>query len=197
MGLGLTGYFFKINVNENSFEESAEPMLNDNLRKGVFVPDLDFGIYLLNPRYDIGFSALQMLGAVSKIGNYAYKNYWMDRHFYLFGSYIFYSGIKAELQPTVLLKMSEQVRPQADIGLTYSYDQTIWAGLAYRTGGAVIANVRYRFIPSRIKMTSVYIGYAFDFTLNKIQRMTYGTHEVTMALKFGDSAKRFRWLDRY
>ena len=46
-------------------------------------------------------------------------------------------------------------------------------------------------------MTSVYIGYAFDFTLNEIQRVTYGTHEVTMALKFGDSAKRFRWLDRY
>jgi type IX secretion system PorP/SprF family membrane protein len=197
MGLGLTGYYFKINVNEYSFEESAEPLLNDNLRRGVFVPDIDFGIYLLNPRYDIGFSALQMLGAVAKIGNYAYKNYWMDRHFYLFGSYIFYSGTKAEVQPSILLKMSEQIRPQADIGLNYNYDQTISAGLAYRTGGALIANIRFKFVPSRVKMTSVYIGYAFDFTLNKIQRVTYGTHEITMALKFGDSAKRFRWIDRY
>jgi type IX secretion system PorP/SprF family membrane protein len=197
LGLGLTGYLFKINVDENSFEESTEPLLNDNLRKGVFVPDIDFGIYLLNPRYDIGFSALQMLGAVAKIGNYAYRNYWMDRHFYLFGSYIFYSGTKAELQPSVILKMSEQIRPQADIGLNYNYDQTIWAGLAYRTSGTLIANIRFKFVPSRVKMTSVFIGYAFDFTLNKIQGMTYGTHEVTMALKFGDSAKRFRWLDRY
>jgi type IX secretion system PorP/SprF family membrane protein len=197
MGLGLTGYLFKINVDENSFEESTEPLLNDNLRRGVFVPDVDFGVYLLNPRYDIGFSALQILCAVSKIGNYAYRNYWMDRHFYIFGSYFFYSGIKSELQPSVLLKMSEQIRPQADIGLSYNYDQTIWAGLAYRTGGALIANIRFKFVPSRVKMTSVFIGYAFDFTLNKIQRMTYKTHEVTMALKFGDSAKRFRWLDRY
>jgi len=197
LGLAFTGYHFKINVDERSFEESYEPLLYDNLRRGVFIPDVDFGVYILNPRYDIGFSALQMLGAAAKIGNYAYKNYWMDRHFYLFGSYTFYSGVKAEIQPSLLLKMSEQIRPQADIGLTYNYDQTIWAGLAYRTGGALITNIRYKFIPSHVKMTSVYIGYAFDFTLNKIQRVTYGTHEVTMALKFGESAKRFRWLDRY
>jgi type IX secretion system PorP/SprF family membrane protein len=197
MGLALTGYHFKVNVDEHSFEESTEPLLNDNLRRGIFVPDMDFGVYFLNPRFDIGFSALQMFGAAAKIGNYAYKNYWMDRHFYLFGSYTFYSGVKAEIQPSLLLKISEQIRPQADIGLTYNYDQTIWAGIAYRTGGALITNIRYKFIPSRVKMTSVYIGYAFDFTLNKIQRVTYGTHEVTMALKFGESAKRFRWLDRY
>jgi len=121
----------------------------------------------------------------------------MDMHFYLFGSYTFYSGVKSEIQPTILLKMSEQVRPQADIGLSYNYDQTIWAGIAYRTGGAIITNIRYRLIPSHVKMTSLYIGYAFDFTLNEIQRTTYGTHEVTMALKFGESSKRFRWLDRY
>jgi type IX secretion system PorP/SprF family membrane protein len=197
MGLALTGYYFKININETSFEDSSEPLLNDKLRRGIFVPDADFGIYILNPRYDIGFSTQQMFGAAAKIGNYAYKNYWMDRHFYLFGSYNFYTGIKTELQPSLLLKMSEQLRPQVDIGFNYNYDQTIWAGIAYRTGGALITNIRYKFIPSRVKMTSVYIGYALDFTLNKIQRVTYGTHEVTMALKFGDSAKRFRWLDRY
>lgn len=197
MGLAFTGYYFKVNVNEMSFEESGEPLLHDKLRKGIFVPDIDFGIYILNPKYDFGFSALQLLGAVEKIGNTAYKNYWMDRHFYFFGSFSFNGGNKIELQPSLLVKMSEQLRPQADIGFNYIYDQTLWAGLAYRTGGSLITNVRFKFIPSRINMTSVYIGYAFDFTLNKIQRITYGTHEVTMALKFGSSSRRFRWLDRF
>jgi len=31
----------------------------------------------------------------------------------------------------------------------------------------------------------------------KQERITYGTHELTVALKFGDSARRYRWLDRY
>lgn len=198
MGIGLTGYFYRINVNENSFGSSDEPLLNNNLlRRGVFIPDIDFGIYFLNPRFDIGFSALQLIGAAAKIGSSAYNNYWMDRHYYIFGSYNFKAGRKGELEPAVLVKMSEQLRPQADIGINYIHDRGFWAGLTYRTGGAVIANVRFKVIPSRINMTSLFFGYAFDFTVNKIQRVTYGTHEITMAVKFGDSAKRFRWLDRY
>ena len=197
MGLAFTGYHFIINAREINFEDPNEPWLNDNFRRGIFVPDADFGIYLLNPRYDLGFSAQQLFGAVAKIGENAYRNFSMDRHFYLFGSYIFSSGTKSELQPSLLLKMSEQLRPQADIGLTYIFDQDYLVGLSYRTGGALITNFRFRFIPSRVKKTTMFFGYSFDFTLNKIQRMTYGTHELTIALKLGDSARRYRWLDRY
>jgi type IX secretion system PorP/SprF family membrane protein len=193
----LTGYYYKINVNETSFGDTNEPLLNDILRRGVFVPDIDFGIYLLNPKYDVGLSALQLVGAAAKFGNSSYKNYWMDRHYYLFGSYDFNSGIKTILEPSVLFKISEQLKPQADIGLTYIHNQSFYAGLAYRTGGAIIANIRFKYIPGNVKMTSMFFGYAFDFTLDKIQRSTYGTHEITIALKLGDSAKRFRWLDRY
>lgn len=195
-GLGISGYHYIINADEYSFEDPDEAWLNDNLRRGIFVPDVDFGIYLQDPYFNIGLSAQQMLASVARLGEYAYKEFRMDRHFYLFGSYTFTPRIKNDLEPSVLLKMSEQVRPQADIGLTYVYDQAFWLGLTYRTGGAIVANTRFRFFPTRVGYTSVYVGYAFDFTLNKIQRVTYGTHEVTIAIKLGDSAKRFRWLDR-
>ena len=86
--------------------------------------------------------------------------------------------------------MSEQLKPQADIGLTYIANQAFWAGLSYRTSGAIIANLG-------VKKDNLFIGYAFDFTLQEIQRVTYGTHEITVALKFGDSIRKYRWLDRY
>jgi type IX secretion system PorP/SprF family membrane protein len=197
MGLGFTGYHFIINANEASFEDPNEQWLTDNLRRGVFVPDMDFGLYLLNPKFDVGFSALQLFGAAAKIGDYAYRNYKMDRHFYTFGSYYVTLTTKQELQPSLLVKVSEELKPQADIGLTYIYDQSFWTGLAYRTGGGVIANVRFKYVPRHTMKTAMFIGYAIDFTLNQIQRVTYGTHELTFALKFGDSAKRYRWLDRY
>ena len=199
LGLAMTGYYLKVNVDEGSFEFPNEPLLNDRLLRGVFVPDIDFGAILLDPRYEIGFSALQLAGAAARTGNGSYHNYWMDRHFYLFGSYNLYSGTRTEWQPSILLKLSEQVRPQMDLGFNYIPDQSFRAGLAYRTGagGALIANVRFRFLPRRGMLTTMYFGYAFDFTLNKIQRATYGTHEVTLAVKFGDRDKKFRWLDRY
>jgi type IX secretion system PorP/SprF family membrane protein len=190
MGLAVTGYHFKINEREINFEDPNEPWLNNELRRGIFVPDADFGIYILNPKYNIGFSTEQLFGAAAKLGDEAYKNFQMDRHYYLFGSYSFIPSNKTELQPSVLFMMSEQLKPLADIGLTYIYDQRFWAGLSYRTSKAIIANFG-------INYTNMYIGYAFDFTLQEIQRVTYGTHELTVAIRFGDSARKYRWLDRY
>jgi type IX secretion system PorP/SprF family membrane protein len=189
-GLAFTGYYYKIDQNQINFEDPNEPWLNNNLRRGVFVPDLSFGVYLLNAKYSLGFSADQLSEASTKIGGPAYKNFSMSRQYYLFGSYDFSSGRNTIIQPSFLLKMSEQLKPQADLGATYIYNEDFWAGLAYRTSGAIIANVG-------VKYMNIYFGYAFDFTMQEIQRITYGTHEITVALKFGDNSRRYRWLDRY
>ena len=195
-GLALTGYHFIITAGESNFKDPDEPWLNDNLRRGIFVPDIDFGVYLLNPYYDVGFSAQQLLGAIAKIGDDAYQSFRVDRHYYLFGSYTFPVRTKTELRPSLLLKMSEQIMPQADLGLTYVYGQTVWTGVSYRTGGSLVANIGVRYVSSRIYWTSLFVGYSYDFTLNEIQRATHGTHELTVAVKIGDSAKKFRWYDR-
>jgi type IX secretion system PorP/SprF family membrane protein len=190
LGLAFTGYHFKIDEKEISFENANEPWMNNELRRGIFVPDASFGVYLLNPRYSVGFSADQLFEASLKMGDYAYKNYKLDRHYYLFGSYYFELNSLIDLEPSMLFVMSEQLKPQADIGLTYIYNQAFWAGLAYRTSGAIIANVG-------VKYQNLFIGYAFDFTMQEIQRVTFGTHEITLAIKFGDSSRKYRWLDRY
>jgi type IX secretion system PorP/SprF family membrane protein len=189
-GLALTGYYYKLDERQINFGDPNEPWLNNNLRRGVFVPDVTFGVSILNARYNFGFSADQLSESSAKFGGLAYKNYSMNRQYYLFGSYDFDKGTNAIIQPSFLLKMSEQLKPQADVGATYIYNQGFWAGLAYRTSGALIANVG-------VKYQNIFFGYAFDFTMQEIQRITYGTHEITVALKFGDNSRRYRWLDRY
>jgi type IX secretion system PorP/SprF family membrane protein len=189
MGLSLNGYLYKINEKELDFE-NQDPWLNNDLRRGMFVPDATFGVYLLNARYSLGFSADQLFEAAAKIGNVAYKNFKMSRQYYLFGSYDCARGTSVIIQPSFMMMMSQQLKPQADIGITYIYEQGFWAGLSYRTSGALIANIG-------VKYQNIFIGYAFDFTMQEIQRITYGTHEITFALKFGDKSRRYRWLDRY
>jgi type IX secretion system PorP/SprF family membrane protein len=190
MGLSATGYHYKINEKEINFEDPNEPWLNNNLRRGIFVPDMTFGVYLLNAKYSVGFSADQLLEGSAKFKDLAYKNFKMSRQYYLFGSYDFSSGTYNIIQPSFLLLMSGQFKPQADIGATYIFNTDFWTGLAFRTSGALIANVG-------VKYQNIFIGYAFDFTFQEIQRVTYGTHEITFALKFGDNSRRYRWLDRY
>jgi type IX secretion system PorP/SprF family membrane protein len=190
MGLALTGYQYKIDESAINFGDPNEPWLNNDLRKGMFVPDVTFGMYLLNNRYSFGLSVEQLFEASAKIGNTAYQNFRIERHYYLFGSYDFIAGSNSYIEPSFIINMSEQLKPQADMGVSYFYKQDLWAGLAYRTSGAIIANVG-------VKYQNMYIGYAFDFTLQQIQRITYGTHELTFAIKLGDNTRKYRWIDRY
>jgi type IX secretion system PorP/SprF family membrane protein len=190
MGLALTGYQYKIDEKAINFADPNEPWMNNDLRKGMFVPDVTFGMYLLNSKYSFGLSAEQLFEASAKIGNSAYQNFRIERHYYFFGSYDIIAGSSGLIEPSFIVNMSEQLKPQADMGLSYIYKQDLWAGLAYRTSGAIIVNVG-------VKYQNMYIGYAFDFTLQEIQRITYGTHELTFAIKLGDNTRKYRWIDRY
>jgi len=189
-GLAFTGTHYKIDEKSIDLENPDDPWFNNDLRKGVFFPDAKFGIYLLSEDYTIGLSADQLFESAAKIGNPMYKELVIKRHYYLFGSYIFDINYLDDLEPSLLFAVSEQLTPQVDIGLTFIHDQQFWAGLSYRTGKTIIATLG-------AKYENLFFGYSFDFTMQEIQRVTYGTHEFTMALKFGDNTRRYRWLDRY
>jgi type IX secretion system PorP/SprF family membrane protein len=190
MGLAFTGYQLKIDERQINFQDPNEPWLNSDLRKGVFIPDAAAGVYLLNAKFNIGLSVDQLFGAALKIGDIAYQKFKMARQMNIFGSYVFEYNRYHEFQPSFLFRMSTQFKPQADISMTYIYKQSFWAGLTYRTSGAIIANLG-------IKYQNLWFGYSVDFTLQEIQKITYGTHELTVALRFGDNSRRYRWLDRY
>jgi type IX secretion system PorP/SprF family membrane protein len=189
-GLALSGYHYKINEKEIRFEDPDEPWMTNDLRRGIFVPDANFGVHIMNPSYSAGFAIEQLFQSFGKFGNEAYMNFRMLRHYNVFAAYNFETGLYTELQPSVLVRVSEQWKPQADIGLNYIFRKEFWAGMSYRTSGAIIANLGFQ-------KQNFFFGYAFDFTLQEIQSVTYGTHEITMALKYGDPRRKYRWLDRY
>jgi type IX secretion system PorP/SprF family membrane protein len=203
-GLSATGYHYIINADHESFLDPSEPWLNDNLRDGIFIPDINFGMYLLNDRYTLGFSAESMLGAAARIGDgrvdtlKAYDKFRMSRHYYAFGSYSFPTLKDLEIEPSVLLKMSEQILPQADIALTFIYNQTFWLGGGYRTGGFYGTSSQGALIGMvRVRWGNMYLGYSYDYTLSEIESVTSGSHELVLALKLQSSSKKYRWLDRY
>jgi type IX secretion system PorP/SprF family membrane protein len=189
-GLAFTGYHYKIDQRQIQFEDPDEPWMNTDFRKGIFVPDFNFGAYLLNRKFAIGFSAQELMEGFIKAGSQAYRDLKIQRSYYLFGNYDIEPDNKTLIQPSLLLKMSEQLRPQADIGITYSYDNRIWIGTTFRTGSEIIANVG-------VRRDRLFFGYSFDFTLQSIQMSTYGSHEFIMAVRFGDTPRKYRWLDRY
>ena len=158
--------------------------------KSVFIPDADFGVYYTASNYWAGFSADQLFESTLKIGDSGYDRYVMERNYYLIGGYDFELNRDLTLSPSTLLKYSETGKMQADISSKLYFQQTYWGGLTYRTGHAII-------IMAGVSVDKLIFGYAFDIGLNSIMKHSYGTHEFTFIAKFGDNARRYRWLNRF
>ena len=76
---------------------------------------------------------------------------------------------------------------QLDLTTRVFYKEDYWAGVSWRTNDAII-------IMMGLKYDRFYFAYAFDFTLTDIRKQSFGTHEITLAVKFGESARRYRWI---
>ena len=158
--------------------------------KSVFIPDADAGVYYSARNYWAGFSVDQLFESVLKIGDSGYDRYIMERNYYLMGGYDFEVRRDIILTPSTLVKFAENGKIQADISGKFYYQQSYWAGLSYRTGHAII-------VMAGVSVDKLVFGYAFDIGLNSIMKHSYGSHEFTFIAKFGDNARRYRWLNRF
>ena len=189
-GLSGTAFQFRINDEELTFFDQSEPLLSGDLRKTIFVPDANAGVYLLNYRYHVGFSVAQLFQSYLKVGTAGLSDYRMLRHYYLSAGYIFPLQNEFSLEPSILIKTTEELLYQIDFNAKLQYKNDYWIGLSFRTAGAVV-------LLAGIRLDKFYFGYAFDYTLSNIMKHSIGSHEFMMAVKFGDSARRYRWIDRY
>jgi len=114
------------------------------------------------------------------------------------GHYFLTGGIKFDLHPDWILEPSAFIKSsdmffksiQMDLTTRVYYKEDYWAGLSWRTNDAII-------LMTGLKYDRFYFAYAVDFTLTDIRRQSFGTHELTLAVKFGESARRYRWISAY
>jgi type IX secretion system PorP/SprF family membrane protein len=188
-GLSLVAYQFRIDDDLIVLENQGDDLWL-GAHKSVFIPDADAGIYYSARNYWAGFSADQLFESTLKIGDSGYDRYKMERNYYLMGGYDFEVRRDIILTPSTLIKFAENGKVQADLSGKFYYQQSYWAGLSYRTGHAII-------VMAGVSIDKLVFGYAFDIGLNSIMKHSYGTHEFTFIAKFGDNARRYRWLNRF
>ena len=190
LSFGLGGTAYQFHIRQLDFYDDNEPLVSAGINQPVFVSDADFGVYFLSRNYFMGFSAKNLMQSYIKLGNRVLDSYRLYRHFYFTGGYRFELQNGMELEPSALFKMSSQLRPQLDINLKVSYLNNFWAGVSVRTNGSLVTLFG-------VSVDRYYFGYAFDLDFNSLMKRTYGSHEFMVSLKLGDSARRYRWLDRY
>ena len=190
LSFGLGGTFYQFHIKDLEFFEEDEPLIAEGIYEPIIVPDADFGVYYLSYHYYAGISVKNVMQSYLKLGNRSLEGYRLYRHYYVTGGYRFDINLRFSLEPSVLMRMSSQLSPQVDVNLKAYFMENIWAGLSFRTNGSIVSLFG-------VKVERYYFGYAFDMGFNSIMRRTFGSHEFMLSVKLGDSARRYRWIERY
>jgi len=192
LGASLTSFQFKANVNAvDGYEQTNDPLLMGKTSK--FAPDANFGVLLSTQKYYVGFSATSLFQSFIQFGGGSSEvAYRLLRQYYLVGGYR-YQPYRSDfaIEPSFLLTTNERFQFGADLNIKGYYKNDYWAGVSIRSTGAVITMVG-------VKYQQFYFGYAFDYNFTDVSTFSKaGSHELMLGMKLGDSARRYRWLNRF
>ena len=189
-GLAFTAYQFAINTDGLIYDKN-DPFLN-NYDRSVFIPDFNFGASFTTSKYYAGFAMTNILrGSLMFADTSDIKRRELG-HYFLTGGIKFPLSTDWTLEPSAFIKSSDMVFKSIQMDLTARvyYKDDYWAGLSWRTNDAIILLLG-------LKYDKFYFAYAVDFTLTDIRKQSFGSHELTIAVKFGESARRYRWINAY
>ena len=198
LSFGLTGSMFQYRISKEDarLKNPEIDPLNGVIGKSTLVPDAGFGVNYMQEKWHVGLSISQLFQSNLKIGNNAEFQSTDDlrlrRHYFILADYRlrFSSQPKWEIEPSTIMNLNERGQFQGDFTLKVFYERKYWFGVSGRTTTdfILLGGIRYK---------SYYLGYSFDYGFNGISRYTHGSHEITISAKFGDTARRYRWLERY
>ena len=196
LSFGLTGSFYQIKIdNDEAVLRDKNDPLQEYIGRSADIPDAGIGVNYMTQDFQVGLAVTQLLQSKIKIGDISINNskdFRFIRQYYFTGDYKHTLGRNRdwEVEPSVIVRGNELFIFQSDLSLKFYYKREYWAGMSFRTTGDLVLLLGLR-------VNNVYFGYSFDYGFNGVSRLTYGSHEVTLAVKLGDSARRYRWLERY
>jgi type IX secretion system PorP/SprF family membrane protein len=194
LGLAGTVYQYAIDLNGNLLLRDIDDEFLNNYDRVVYIPDFNFGASYYTEKFYLGFA----MSSISR-GSLLFANKGDNKrsemgHFFLTGgaNFKFPGNPDWKLEPSAMIKSSDMVFKsfQMDITTRVRYKEDYWAGISYRTNDAII-------IMLGLKYDRFYFAYAFDMTLTDMRKQSFGSHELTLAVKFGESARRYKWINAY
>lgn len=192
LAFGITRY--GINENKLRYWDTEDPLLNSKNSNTHYIPDIRFGVYYYNPKFYIGFSAMNLLSGQdsSSILNWndTTSNIVYRTHLYLMGGTLLGLTDYTKLRPSIIIREDFKGPTNIDLSALFVFDNRFWIGGSYRTGfhlwkgysngqslsisNALVGIVNFQ-VSDRFR-----IGYSYDFSLNSLNSAQNGSHELTI-----------------
>ncbi|GAB3829705.1 PorP/SprF family type IX secretion system membrane protein [Pontibacter rugosus] len=175
---------FSINAQKALVFDAGDPYLNKLVNASKF--DLGLGFWLYSPDFYVGLSGMQLLRNGDDFEpTGTSKNPHLRQQPHLYGT----AGIRLSPNkflsfiPSVMVKVTESTAPSVDVNLRALYAQRIWAGVSYRhqDAMAVMAGLNVSHLLD--------VGYSYDVATSELNKVSAGTHEVTVGFKLNNRGK--------
>lgn len=178
LGLKAGGIWYNNNLSKLFIIDKNDPSFAYDI-ENKFAPNFGTGIYIYGKKFYAGISIPRLLKteiglntkSTSRIGK-------EERHYFAIGGYVFDINSNLKFKPTVLLKYVINSPLSIDASANFLYNDRLWLAATYRFGDALGAIAQYRIVKQ------FWLGYSYDFSLNKTMSFNSGTHEITLSYDF-------------
>lgn len=205
---GLTGSLFQLKFNSADlvFKNEDSEIMTGMINNSVWTPDFGIGFNYLTRNFHVGASVAQIFQSPVTLNNsgvnFNSSANGYKRNYFVIAAFHkeFKNNPHWEYEPSILLKMYDLFNfkgnyngpgSQIDISWKLFYLNKYWFGLSVRTTADFIVMGGFK------TNNDIYFSYAFDYGTSNLSINSFGSHEITISSKFGDSARRYRWIERY
>ena len=160
--------------------------------ESVILPDARLGIYYSNDHFFVGASVDNLLAEhIHTAETSALLVPVPVPHEYFTTGALFNVGYDMKFKPSILIKDAPGAPTSMDINAFMLLNERLWLGATYRT--AVDIYNKPNLQPGLLKSSAMVgmveffinenfrVGYAFDYSLNKLGEYGYGSHEVSIS----------------
>ncbi len=182
ISFGLSGIFYQYYLDKQSLEVEDPDDLALLGEEQKFLPDAAFGVYYSHHDYYVGASVYQLFQGRVRFDASDIADNRQIRHYFFTGGYNVYINNNFTLEPSLLFKFIESGLWQTDINMSVRYMQSVFFGLSYRSGNAMVIQLGYQ-------GSKINIGYAYDLSLSDINTISTGSHEILFIYRFSSFIK--------
>jgi type IX secretion system PorP/SprF family membrane protein len=153
-----------------------DPKLYDPIMSRTFF-DFGAGIYFRSPRFHMGVSAPELLPQQFVI-NDTLSVELSKTNFFIFSKYRMTLNENMDFEPAVLIKYLSGIPISFDVNVNMIYRKVLTLGLSYRKTESIDFLLKVQATPQ------LQVGYAYDYPIGAISRLSNGSHELMVHYLF-------------
>lgn len=169
LSFGLSAGFLnnRFNWSKATFKDPSD-QLQDSGTENTYSPTFDFSGYYADNTFYVGFQFDNLnQSQINILLDGESKNY---SHFTAIIGKAFIINKKIVFKPSALFR-STQAAQQIELNLSFLFNETLWAGVTFRSDTEFSLIVEYN-LHQKLRF-----GYSFDYALKPIQNNSAGSHE--------------------